>query len=105
MLKTQKHPVVILSYMAPVTFMQEEWVGDPETSVRFPDIELVLREPLVAWLCGHVHETVEFSKTWNDAGGTSGTVLVAANGLGMPKQNPEYRKDYVVRVDPNLVSK
>lgn len=105
MLKTQKHPVVVLSHIAPVTFMQEEWLGDPETSVRFIDIELVLREPLVAWLCGHVHDTAEFSKMWNDAGGKSGSVLVAANGLGLPKQNPEYRRDYVVRVDPNLASK
>ena len=105
MLKTQKHPVVILSHIAPVTFMQEEWLGDPESSIRFPDIEVLLKEPLVAWICGHSHSTAEFSKTWNDAIGGSGTVLVATNGLGFPKQNPDYRRDYVVRVDPNLVSK
>jgi hypothetical protein len=99
----QHEPVVILSHYGPTTWLQEEgFVGDPDKSVVFPDIEEMLKAPIVAWLCGHVHESVQYSKEWRDATGAKGSVLIATNPKGLPLQNLEYRRDAVVRLDPSL---
>jgi hypothetical protein len=95
--------VLILSHYGPTTWLQEEsFVGDPDKSVVFPDIEEILRAPVVAWLCGHVHQPVQYTKEWHDATGAKGSVLIATNPKGLPMQNMEYRPDAVVRLDPSL---
>ena len=103
--RAQKEPVLILSHYGPTTWLQEEgFVGDPDKSVVFPDIEEILRAPVVAWLCGHVHQSVQYTKEWHDATGAKGSVLIATNPKGLPMQNLEYRPDAVVRLDPSLFS-
>ena len=104
--RAQNEPIVILSHYGPTTWLQEEgFVGDPDRSVVFPEIEALLKTPVVAWLCGHVHQSVQFSKEWSDATGAKGSVLIATNPKGAPGQNLDYRPDAVVRLDPGLFTR
>jgi hypothetical protein len=101
--RAQKEPIVILSHYGPTTWLQEEsFLGDPDRSVVFPDVEELLKAPIVGWFCGHVHQSVQFSKEWSDATGSKGTVFIATNPKGALYQNLEFRTDAVVRVDPRL---
>jgi hypothetical protein len=101
-LGVQRDPVVILSHMGPTTWMQEEtFVGDPDKSLAVPEMELLLRQPLVAWLCGYMHKSVEFEKEWATAEGT-GRVYIATNPRGRLHENLDYKRDAVVRIDPAL---
>lgn len=101
--KAQKEPIVILSYCGPTTWIQEQgFVGDPDRSLVLPEIEELLRPPVVAWLCGHCHQSVQYQKEWSDATGAKGTVLIATNPKGMVLENVYYRKDGVIRIDPSL---
>jgi hypothetical protein len=101
--RAQHEPIVILSHYGPTTWLQEEsFIGDPDKSVTFPDIEELLKAPLVAWVCGHVHQPIQYTKEWYDATGSKGSVLLVANPKGLPYQNLDFRRDAVVRVDPRL---
>ncbi|NBV77842.1 hypothetical protein EBR66_06780 [bacterium] len=101
--KAQHEPVMILSHYGPTTWLQEEsFVGDPDKSVTFPDIEDLIKSPMVAWVCGHVHQSVQYTKEWHDATGSKGSVLLVANPKGLPYQNLDFQKDAVVRIDPRL---
>ena len=102
-LKAQHEPVVILSHFGPTVWIQEEaFVGDPDHTITFPDVEEMMKAPLVAWLCGHCHQSVQFVKEWADATGAKGTVLIATNPRGFPFENLEYNREAVVRIDPRL---
>ena len=97
----QTEPVVILSHMSPMTWLQEQtFVANPNTSLVAPEIELLLRPPIVAWLSGYNHKSVEFEKSWSDATGTKGVIYMASNPLGRPMDNLQYKRDAVVRIDP-----
>jgi hypothetical protein len=99
----QREPVVVLSHFGPTAWIQEEaFVGDPERTTTFPDIEELMRPPIVAWACGHCHQSVQFSKEWGTAGGAEGSVLISTNPKGLPFENLEYRPDAVLRIDPRL---
>jgi len=99
----QHEPVLILSHFGPTTWLQEQdFVGDPDRSVTMPDIELLLRKPVVGWVCGHTHQSVQITKEWNDATGSKGSIFMATNPKGLPFENMEFRRDAVVRVDPSL---
>jgi hypothetical protein len=102
-LQSQQDPVVILSYRGPVVWLQEEaFIGDPTKTMTYPEMEQLLKPPLVAWLCGHVHQSVQFQKEWSDGTGSKGSVLLATNPRGRPLENLEYRRDGVIRIDPTL---
>ena len=102
-LQNQKEPIVILSYRGPVVWLQEEgFVGDPDKCITYPEMEQLLRPPLVAWLCGHVHQSALHQKEWNGIGGGRGAVLLAANPRGRLFENLAYRRDAVIRIDPKL---
>lgn len=101
--RAQKEPVVILSHTGPTPWLQEEtFAGDPDKSMTVPEIEDLLRPPIVAWLCGHCHQSVNATKEWSDATGQKGSVLLATNPRGFPLENLEYRRDCVIRIDPTL---
>jgi hypothetical protein len=103
MVKSQMDPVMILSHTGPVTWLQEEsFVGDPGSSHIFYDVEELLRPPIVAWACGHVHASVEYQKEWNAAGGKKETVLLVTNAKGRSFENLYYRTDAILRIDPSL---
>lgn len=102
----QNEPVVILSHFGPTTWLQEEaFIGDPDRSIMYPDVEQLLKTPLVAWLCGHTHQSVQTVKEWGDATGSKGSVFLATNPKGRPFENLEYRVDAVVRLDPSLFTR
>ena len=102
----QNEPVVILSHFGPTTWLQEEaFIGDPDRSIMYPDVEQLLKTPLVAWLCGHTHQSVQTTKEWGDATGSKGSVFLATNPKGRPLENLEYRVDAVVRLDPALFTR
>ena len=102
----QNEPVVILSHFGPTTWLQEEaFIGDPDRSIMYPDVEQLLKTPLVAWLCGHTHQSVQTVKEWGDATGSKGSVFLATNPKGRPFENLEYRVDAVVRLDPALFTR
>jgi hypothetical protein len=102
-IRAQKEPILILSHYGPTTWLQEEgFICDPDKSIVYSDIENLLRTPVVGWVCGHVHQSVEMAKEWRDATGAAGTVLLVANPKGVPYQNLDYRKDAVLRLDPSL---
>ena len=104
--KAQHEPVVILSHYGPTTWLHEEsFAGEPDKSVVFPDIEDLLKTPVVAWICGHVHQTVQYSKEWHDATGTKGSVLIVTNPKGKLYQNLDFRRDAVLRLDPALFTR
>lgn len=99
----QSEPIIILSYYGPTTWIQEEgFVGDPDRSITFPEIEELLKAPIVAWLCGHCHQSTLYHKEWADATGARGNVLIANNPKGVPYENTDYRRDAVIRIDPAL---
>jgi hypothetical protein len=99
----QREPVVVLSHFGPTVWIQEEaFVGSPEHTTIFPDIEELLRHPIVAWACGHCHQSVQFSKEWSSATGAKGSVLITTNPKGFPFENLEFRDDAVLRIDPRL---
>ena len=101
--KAQREPIVILSHFGPTIWLQEElFLGDPDKTVTFPDVEELLKEPIVAWICGHTHHYVTYSKEWADATGSKGSVLIACNAKGQPMENLYFQRDAVVRIDPSL---
>jgi hypothetical protein len=103
MIRKQHDPVVVLSHIGPMTWLQEEsFVGDPATSIVFQDMEELLRPPIVAWICGHTHASVEYQKAWVSAGGEKSTVLLVTNGKGRPFENLYYRTDAVLRINSGL---
>ncbi len=105
-LRDVKVPVVILSYYAPLpAFYEEEWVQDPENSLHAPELENLMRPPVVAWLFGHCHRSIEYMYSWNDTTGQETSVLLTNNPRGYPEEFTGFRRDAVLRIDPNLYSK
>jgi hypothetical protein len=101
----QNEPVLILSHFGPTTWLQEQsFIGDPNRSMVLPDIEQILRKPIVGWICGHTHQSIQTSKEWSDATGSKGSIFMATNPKGLPFENIEFRKEAVVRIDPSLYS-
>ena len=102
-LRGQHEPVLILSHYGPTTWLQEEtFLGDPDRSIMFPDIEQLLKHPVVGWICGHTHKSVQTVKEWSDGTGSKGTIFMATNPKGRPYENLDFRKEGVVRIDPRL---
>jgi len=105
-LRAQNEPVLVLSHYGPTTWLQEEgFIGDPDRALMYPDVELLLKTPLVGWICGHVHQSVQTVKEWSDSTGSKGSIFLAANPKGKPFENLEYRRDAVVRIDPSLFAR
>jgi len=101
--RSVNEPILILSHFGPTTWLQEEgFLGDPDRSVTFPDVEQILKTPMVGWLCGHTHHSVQFTKEWSDSTGSKGTLFLATNPKGRPFENLEFKRDAVVRLDPSL---
>ena len=109
--KHYTNPCLVLSHYGPVGWVQlEEAAGTPETSATFPQLELLLRAPIVAWMFGHLHDTIEYTKVWSPSDGKPQSVLLVSNGLGYadplahPRRTlrPGYRRDGVLALNPSL---
>ena len=105
-------PFCILSHYGPVAWVQDErrlWTQADVPTI--PEIELLLRKPIVAWIFGHHHGLVETHKLWNTPTGETREISLVCNGLG-----PElgygisrrrawamsFRRDAVLAVNPGL---
>lgn len=104
-LRDIKKPVVVLTYYAPVPWLQEEeWIQEKKMSTRLFELETLLRPPVVAWLYGHSHvPNIEYT-SWNDTTGYESHILLTSNPRGYPHEmRGIYRLDAVARFDPNAL--
>jgi len=80
-------------------------VDRPESVLTVPELELLLRNPVIAWIFGHVHTYIEYTKIWSGASGEKNQVLLLCNGLGetVEDERPyDYRPDAVIALKPEL---
>lgn len=93
-------PVIVATHYPPTYTMLNKHLNSP-TSVPFAlETEALMRPPVVAWLSGYLHESVEIHRPYMDAEGGSGEVLIVSNALGYPDDASQfYRKDAVLRLE------
>lgn len=104
------NPFCILSHFGPVPWVQDEDViYEPADVPSVPEIELLLRKPIVAWAFGHHHGLVQSFKLWNTPTGETREITLVCNGLGKADRWGSrrafahgYRRDAVLRVDPRV---
>ncbi len=98
--KNQK--VVVLTHYAPsLMLIDSRFIQHPDETLYASDLDTLLRPPIVAWACGHVHQSVQWLRDWETATGESGQVLITTNPCGYKYENPYYRKEAVLRIDPS----
>jgi predicted phosphodiesterase len=101
-LKEPKYPLLIASYYSPFTWYNEEdWIQEPKYAIIDRDVEKLITYPIIAWICGHNHLPIEYTRRYNLLTGYEGSVLFISNPRGKPKKNPYYRKEAVVKLAPN----
>ena len=93
-------PVVIATHYPPSYTLFDKTLVNKPTSVPFAlETETLLRPPVVAWICGYLHDSVEIHKPYMDAEGRPGEVLIVSNALGYPDEPiHSFRKDAVLRL-------
>lgn len=93
-------PVVVATHYPPTyTLLHREFINEP-TCVPFAlETESLMRPPVVAWICGYLHDSVEIHRPYMNAEGSPGEVLIVSNALGYPDEAVHsYRKDAVLRL-------
>jgi len=102
-LASYQMPVVVLGYYAPLSWLtEEEWIQERSSSMNTPELEILLRPPLVAWLYGHCHVPNTENYTWTATTGQVNTVLLTCNPRGYPLKKNDFKADAVLRIDPAL---
>lgn len=97
----RKRTVVVISHYAPsLMLIDRRVVKDPDETLYASDLDTLIRPPIVAWICGHTHQTVQWLKHWENADGESGDVLIVSNPQGYNGENIFYRKECVLKIDP-----
>jgi hypothetical protein len=97
--------VVVLTHYAPsMLLINRDYIGKPEATLYANDLDSLLRPPVVAWACGHVHQAVEWQKGWELPTGESGAVLLTTNPRGYKNDHSGWRKDAVLRIDPSILT-
>lgn len=101
-LKLAKHKtVVVLTHYAPTLMLVDSrMVHGADASLYASDLDTLLRPPIVAWVCGHIHQSVSWLKNWETATGETGEILITTNPYGYKGENYLYRKEAVLRIDP-----
>jgi predicted phosphohydrolase len=98
-IKKSEIPVIVVSYYPPTqTLMDANVINKPLSVALAIETELLLKPPVVAWVCGYLHKAIQIEKVWNDSGGNSNKVLIAINPRGYPGENTGYREDAVLRL-------
>ena len=93
-------PVIVATHYPPTyTLLHRSFVNKP-TSVPFAlETESMMRAPVVAWISGYLHDSVEIHRPYFDAEGRPGEVLIVCNALGYPDEPTHlYRNDAVLRL-------
>jgi len=108
MIRQYRNPFCILSHYPPVSWLQDEdELLEPLDAPVVPEIELLLRHPIVTWIFGHYHGFIQTFKLWNTPTGQTREITLVCNGLGTGDTwssrrafDRGYRRDAVLRVDP-----
>jgi len=94
--------VVMLTHYAPsLLLINRNWIERPESTLYASDLDILIRPPIVAWACGHIHQSIEWLKGWESATGETGVVLLITNPRGYPRDESGFRTDAVLRIDPS----
>jgi hypothetical protein len=94
--------VVVLTHYAPsLMLIDPRMVKHPDETLYASDLDTLLRPPIVAWACGHIHQSIQWLRDWEEATGESGQILITTNPYGYKHENPSYRKEAVLRIDPS----
>lgn len=98
----ENHGIVCLTHYAPTLLLVDrDTIQNPEATLFASDVETVLRPPIIAWACGHTHQSILWTKKWDNASGIDGEILILTNPRGPKASNPYYRRDYVLKLDPS----
>jgi len=101
-IKKSPYPLLICSYYAPFTWLYEEdWIQELTSAVVDRELEKLITYPILAWITGHNHLPIEYSRRYYDSIGYQGSVLFISNPRG--KKEQYYRREAVVRLQPNLL--
>lgn len=100
-IKGAELPVIVATHYPPTNSLMNRQLLNKSTSVPYiPETEALLRPPVVAWICGYIHEAVEVHRPYYDATGGAGEVLIVANPRGYPDDEwTGYRPDAVLRLE------
>jgi hypothetical protein len=94
--------VVILTHYAPsLLLINRNWINRPEATLYASDLDILIRPPVVAWACGHVHQSIQWLKGWESATGETGVVLLTTNPRGYVRDESGFRTDAVLRINPS----
>ena len=103
-IKNSDYPLIICSYYAPFTWLYEEdYIQEPKDAILDSNLEKLVTYPIIAWIAGHNHLPIEYTRRYFLTTGYDGSVLFVSNPRGKPKQNPYYRKEAVINVKPLLL--
>ena len=101
-IKNSPYALLICSYYPPFTWLYEEdWIQELSSAVVDQELEKLITYPIIAWISGHNHLPIEYSRRYYLTDGTDGSVLFISNPRG--KKEQYYRKDLVVRLQPNIL--
>jgi hypothetical protein len=100
-LKKVEMPVIVATHYPPsMRLMNRELLHIPHSTLYVPEMEGLLRSPIVAWICGYLHEAVQVHRPYYDATGNPGEVLIVTNPRGYPDDGVTgYRNDAVLRLE------
>jgi len=108
-IKNASHPLLICSYYPPFTWLYEEdWIQEPKSALIDRELEKLITYPIIAWIVGHNHLPIEYTRRYYDTIGYQGSVLFVSNPRGKPKKDKDdkndfYRKEAVLRLQPRLL--
>ena len=111
-IKTSEYPILVCSYYAPFTWMyDEDIVKNPSETIPEPDLEKLITKPVLAWIVGHIHLPIEYTRRYFLTTGEEGSVLFVSNPRGkiltkdnkIYPQNIYYRKEAVIRLNPSAL--
>jgi Icc-related predicted phosphoesterase len=99
-IRSAELPVVVATHYPPTYTLFDRTLVNKPTGVPFAlETEALMRPPVVAWICGYLHDSVEIHKEYMDAEGRPGEVLIVSNALGYPDEPTHaFRKDAVLRL-------
>lgn len=110
-IKTSPYPILVCSYYAPFTWMyDEDIVKNPSDTIAEADLEKLIIKPVIAWIVGHIHLPIEYTRRYFLPTGEDGSVLFVSNPRGkivvyndkLYPQNVYYRKEAVLNLKPNI---
>ena len=103
-LKNAQQPLLICSYYAPFTWaLEEDWLQEPSSAVIDRELEEYISHPIIAWITGHNHLPIQYTRRYFTSTGYQGSVLFVSNPRGKPDKNPYYNKEAVISIKPQML--